>query len=81
MRELPRLSCIADELEYLISSGNENAKNKINVIEEISESIVGELKIRALTKTDGKSLEEQAYLVNGNITDGNIRNKHILFAV
>ena len=81
MRELPKLSEIADKLEYLISTDNASSKHKITVIEEISESIVGELKSQTITKTDGKSLEEQAYLVNGNITDGNIRNKHILFAV
>lgn len=81
MRELSKLSEIADKLEYLISTDNISSKHKMTVIEEISESIIGELKNQAVTKTDGKSLEEQAYLVNGNITDADIRNRHILFAV
>ncbi|MBQ8869574.1 MAG: DUF4037 domain-containing protein [Oscillospiraceae bacterium] len=80
---LPRLSELSAELEHLISSGNSKAEadNKIDAIERICAEVSAELKAQGLTKHTSSEMEAQAYIVNDAISDGEIRNMHILSAV
>lgn len=83
LRELCILCSLQSDLEYLISSGNTQAQylKKAQVIEKISTYIIEELKNQKLTKASSDNLESHAYGVNDKITDGEIRNLHIMYAV
>ena len=83
LRDLPLLSCLHDELEYLISSANtdEEAIKKQELIEKIASLVIDELRNQGLTRLDSRELERQAYAVNDAIKDANIRNLNVLYAV
>ena len=83
LKNLPILNGIAEPLEYLISSPNNatESANKQKLIEQISIDIIAELKRQNITDFDGPETEGHAYSVNNKITDSNIRNLHILYAV
>ena len=83
MRGLSRLSFLSEKLEFLISSGNapKEAQLKSEIIEEICYSLSEELRNQNLTHLGNSEMEQQAYAVNETITDGTIRNQHILYGV
>ena len=83
LRELDRLSVTAELLEYLISSDNDenNAEEKIKVIEGIAADIIDELNEQGITKAVCMDLEKHAYSVNDMVGDLTLRNMHILAAV
>ena len=83
MRRLPRLSLLAELLEYLISTGNEEAmaREKRDVMEGICADVVAELRRQGLTRAACDDLEKHAYSVNDLIADGDLRNMHILSAI
>ena len=83
MRRLPRLSLLAELMEYLISTGNEEdlAREKMNVMEGICADVIPELHRQELTRAACDDLEKHAYSVNDMIADGDLRNLHILAAV
>lgn len=83
LRELELLSELHDSLYYLISSGNGEgeAAEKQNMIEQICAAVIDRLRRQCLTDFCGDQLEGHAYSVNNRITDNEIRNLHILFAV
>lgn len=83
LRDLPILSELHADLEYLISSGNDsdNALKKVLIIEEVCSKITEQLKAQNLTTFGGTELEGHAYSVNNMIADGEIRNLHILYGV
>lgn len=83
LRNLDKLSFVADKLEYLISSGNQPQEVllKQEITEEIAKEVIAELKAQRLTKEDVTELEVQAYAVNNNIKNGDIRNLHILYGI
>ena len=83
MRALPKLSLMAELLEYLITTDNEGAlaKDKYDVIEGIAADVIDELIDQELTKANCGDLEKHAYSVNDGIADGDVRNMHILAAV
>ena len=83
LKELPILSELTGELEWLISSPNspENSKEKQKTIEEICTLVADELREQSLSDYNGDELEGHAYSVNGKISDSNIRNLHILYGV
>lgn len=83
MKELPLLSVLSPSLEYLISTGNGNdeAAKKSDIIEIIYNDIISELKNQSLSDYSGASAEGHAYSINNKITDSEIRNLNILFAV
>ncbi len=80
---LPVLSEMGEHLEYLISSGNAELESskKYQIIEEICNSIINELKNQGLTSFLGDQMEGHAYAVNNMIKDPNVRNMHILCSV
>lgn len=83
LKNLSKLNLLADDLEYLISSGNsENEyRLKIKKIESICAVVANELRAQGLTDLENNEMEQQAYAANERITDNNIRNLHILYGV
>lgn len=83
LRELEKLNGLYDDLEYLISSGNNEKESaeKQEMIERISEKVIAELSAQKLTRVDSPDLERHAYSVNDMIKDPEIRNQNILYAV
>lgn len=83
LNELKCLSELSQPLEYLISSGNsaDEAENKARIIEEICASILAQLKVTGLVKSQGGDVQTCAQTVNNLIKDISIRNLHILAAV
>ena len=83
LKNLPYLSHLADDLEYLMSNANTSAEaeKKVAVIEKICTCIADSLRLQSLTEYGGNEAEGHAYSVNNKIKDGNIRNLHILYAV
>ncbi len=83
MRGLPRLSLLAELLEYLLTTDNDGdmADSKREVIESLAADVIAELRRQRLTQADCGDLEKHAYSVNDGIQDGEIRNLHILAAM
>ena len=83
LQALSRLNTLAEDLEYLISSGNtpREAECKTARIEQICTAIAEELQTQGLTDLQNAELEQQAYAVNDTVTDHTIRNLHILYGV
>lgn len=83
LRDLHALSGLGDDLEYLISSPNdeENAERKLYVIEHICRDIFGEMRMQRITNFNSNEAEGHAYSVNNMIKDANIRNLHILYGI
>ena len=83
MSELQFMSGIKDDLEYLISSSNEDGEieNKMDIIESICSDVADELRWQKLSDTVCSDMEKNAYSVNDHVKDNNIRNENILFAV
>ena len=78
-----RLSALAQDLEFLISSGNtpNEAAEKADKIEQICAAIADELQTQGLTDLQSAEMESLSYALNDTITDHNIRNRHILSGV
>lgn len=83
LRELPILSRVGDDLEYLISNGNTTADvtKKQETVESICADVIYELKAQGLSACESCDAEAHAYSVNDRIADGNVRNLHVLYAV
>ena len=83
LRALPKLSLLAELLEYLLTSdnGQEQAAEKQNVMEGIAVDVIDELQRQELTTAVCGDLEKHAYSVQDGIRDGGLRTLHILAAV
>ena len=83
MRALPKLSLLAELLEYLLTTDNdgERAQDKQDVIESIAADVIDELIDQKLTKASCGDLEKHAYSIQDGIRDASVRNMHILAAV
>lgn len=83
LRALPRLSLLAELMEYLLTTDNEPelARAKADVIEGMAADVIAELKRQGLTRAECDDLEKHAYSVNDGIGDGALRNLHVLAAV
>jgi len=83
LRALPKLSLDAEIMEFLITSSNdgEMAEEKYYSIEGIAADVIDELAEQELTGAICGDLEKHAYSVNDRISDGDIRNMHILAAI
>ena len=76
LRDLPRLSTLAEPLEGLISSDNCQPEKKIAIIEEVCAAVAAEA--QDMTGLSTLEMEPQAYALNDTVSDHNIRNLHIL---
>jgi len=83
MKSLPLLANHTQGLEFLISSANDadTSAKKTERIEAIAKDVVDVLHRQGLSTLSHTDLEMQAYEVNRTISDGNLRNEHILFAL
>lgn len=83
MRNLPRLSNLADSLEFLLMSENDESgsETKYLVIEDIASIVIDELQNQEITKAICGDLEKHAYSVNDFIKDSEIRNLNIFAGV
>ena len=83
LRQLEKLSVIAEFCEYLLNSGSSETETaaKKEMIRNVSALIIDELQNQKLTESDSDDLEKQAENVNRRITDNNIRNMNILAGV
>ncbi len=80
MKGLPILNDICEVLQYLTETdnGEDNAKTKSAVIEDLAAMIIKELKAQGLTKATCNNLETHAYSVTDTIQDPSLRNTHIM---
>lgn len=83
MRRLPRLSLLAELMEYLITTSNDESlsADKQDVMEGMAADVIDEMQRQNLTQAICGDLEKHAYSVQDGIRDGDIRNLHILAAV
>ena len=83
MRGLDKLSLLAELMEYLLTTDNEEemAREKQAVMESVAGDVIDELNEQQLTKAVCMDLEKHAYSVNDRIEDPNLRNMHILAGV
>lgn len=80
MRDLPLLSDLEMALSGLTELGNTKpeAREKIEIIEDIATFIIDEIKAQGITKATCNNLETHAYSVADGIKDGTLRNMHIM---
>ncbi len=83
LKELPKFGKLAESLEYLISSeNNEKTKSvKTEMIEDIGTLTADCLRSLQLSDAPGADLETHAYSVNDHVKDPMTRNMHILSGV
>ncbi len=83
MRDLSVLGDLETALSTLTEMGNgkTQAKEKREIIEDISSLIIEQLKVQNITSATCNNLETHAYSVNDKIKDGNFRNLHIMSGV
>lgn len=83
LRELPRLSELHGTLEQLLTGGNGTAEAsaKVQAVERVCAAVAAELTAQGLSDYIGNEAEAHAYAVNSRVADGDIRNRHILYAV
>lgn len=84
LRQLVGTAELAGNLSFLLAGNNaapDTAEQKYLVIERICADVIALLRENALTDAVCGDLEKHAYSVNDKITDGYIRNLHILAAV
>ena len=83
LRQLEKMSNLADSLEYLITSENDeqSSETKYLVIEDIASIVINELQEQEITKAICGDLEKHAYSINDFIEDSEIRNLNIFAGV
>lgn len=81
--ELDTLSELYSLLEYLLSSGNGEAEveRKKQTVELVCRTVTDKLINDGLASECGTAIEAYAYAVNNKISNAEIRNLHILYAV
>ncbi len=83
MRRLDILPQLAETLEFLISTENDerNAVVKEEIIEDVATLVTDEVKKQGITNAVCSELQKHAFSVNDMIRDPEIRNMNILSAV
>ena len=83
MRQLPKLSLLAELMEYLLTTGNDDAlsSEKQRVMEGVCDDVIHELRAQGLTDAVCNDLEKHAHSVNDSISDAQLRNLHLLAAI
>jgi len=80
LRALGTETNYSDRLSALLIGGL-SEEEKYRIIEDVSADIIVELISRDITKASCGDLEKHAYSVNDFISDGTVRNLHILAAI
>ncbi|MBQ6679685.1 MAG: DUF4037 domain-containing protein [Lachnospiraceae bacterium] len=83
LRALPKLSETAEPLLRMLTTGNGSAEAEVKIRDGrlVARMIIDEMKAQGLPEGDPAEMEPLAYALNDTITDGWIRNLHILYAV
>lgn len=83
LRGLPRLSLLAELMEYLLTTDNDGGMPaaKREVIEGMVSDVIAELVRQGLSKAESGDPQKHAISVNDAIADPRLRNMHILAAV
>ncbi len=83
LRESLAFSLLCADLEYLISSSNneEEFKKKLDIIENVCGAVINALRAAGLSGDNSNEMEAHAYSVNSSISNSQIRNLHILYGV
>lgn len=81
LKGLEKLSNLSETLEFLISSDNDISETKAEILEDVAKMVISELQEQNLTEAICLDLEKHAYSVNDKISDSEIRNLHILYAI
>ncbi len=83
MRQLPRLSLLAELMEYLLTTPNDGdlAAQKREVMEGMIQDIISEIVAQGLSTVKAALVESHARSVNDGITDPSLRNADLLLAV
>ena len=83
LRQLPLLAGEAETLELLLTTdnGQEMARAKQDLMENLASAIIAALQDQNLTEAVCGDLEKHAYSVNDHISDPALRNAHILAAL
>lgn len=76
MRGLGRLSLLAELMEFLITTGNDDGLcgEKQKVMEGVAADVIDALTRQGLTRANCGDLEKHAYSVNDGIADAQLRN-------
>ncbi len=80
MRELSILSDLESTLTALaeLENSGDIARQKAEIIEDVSAMIIAEYKRQAITQATCQSLEKHAYSIIDGIADATLRNMHIM---
>ena len=83
MRSLPELSELADTMECLLTTDNDEPMDAVKqeLIEDTASAVIDALSRQSLTDAICGDLEKHAYSVHDRIADPALRNLHILSAV
>ena len=83
MKDLKILGDIGEPLSFLLSTGNEKeeAKEKQELIENISSAFIEEFKNQNITSATCNNLETHAYSITDKIKDPLIRSLHVMDGV
>ena len=83
LRELRGGEDLARSLEWLISTGNDEAlaEDKYFCMEGIASDVIEKLQEQGITEAICGDLEKHAYSVNDGIRDAEIRNLHVMVCV
>ena len=83
MRALPALSALAETMECLLTTDNDDPMDAVKqeLIEDTAGAVIGELQQQSLTEAICGDLEKHAYSVHDRIRDAALRNSHILSGV
>ena len=78
LKTLPKLSDMAEPLEFLLTADNENKKVKRDIIEDIALAITNEIKAQGLADCKESYLEPYGFAMLKRIKSAELRNMHIL---
>lgn len=84
LRKLEGAQVVSEKLSFLLYGDNSDpavAEKKHDTIEEIAAITIAGIQARNLTNASCGDLEKHAYSVNDKISDGAVRNRHILAAM
>ncbi len=83
LRELPKLSALAEPLERLLTTDNSPARaaEKEALIEGVCAAVAAEVRAQGLAESESDDLEKLAYAVNARVRDAGLRNLHVLAGV
>ena len=59
----------------------EKRRSKVQAVERVCAAVAAELTDQGLSDYHGNEAEAHAYAVNSRVADGDLRNRHVLYAV